>query len=276
MIQSFLLLTRIPPGVFSFYCAVAIVIGFSSVGLFRVPHAPILHFIAYALLAASSILDILFRVIVIRSVTSSRRLRISQPFRAYKILLYNSFERKNPFRLLLIPGLLLGYSLRYLDNMALSMLNQRLIMQATQVERPFSLQNIGLALFSSIVYGLLATPAEVIVSKLALQERRPPDLLAQSAPGRTTEAAVPVPASPEGDNMPNYQDSEGIEYAGFEEDVISLRIDQGPYRGLIDCVRSITREEGLKTLWRGWIIVAGFMLLYKLAFLTYLHAAGRF
>jgi hypothetical protein len=112
---------------------------------------------------------------VLRSFAFSRRLRISQPVQARKALFYNSFEKSKPFRLLLIPGLLLGYFIYSLEQSVLSILDRLYMWVGRYGEHP-SLKIIGRSPLSRIVIALLLTPAEVI-TRLALHGPRPPDLL---------------------------------------------------------------------------------------------------
>lgn len=77
----------------------------------------------------------------------------------------------------------------------------------------------------------------------------------------TSNLPVPTPPVPAPSAPPPYSPTSSyashtpLTYAGLSEDVISLRTGQEPYTGLVDCVRSIRREEGLGTLWRGWGVV---------------------
>lgn len=45
----------------------------------------------------------------------------------------------------------------------------------------------------------------------------------------------------------------GLEYCGDGEDVIALRPVTEPYEGMIDCARKLASEEGVGSLYRGWI-----------------------
>lgn len=198
------------------------------------------------------------RAVFIRSFAASRRLRISQPAQMYKTLLYNTFERKYPLSLLSIPGLLIGFFLNDLEVYSLSKLRES-IMQLMRLQRPLSRESICLSLILDLCGALLLTPMEVIITRLALQERRRTVHHVASEDDPTGPAPVStVSGEP---NPPSYDDLEGIEFAGFEEDVINLRTDQEPYTGFMNCVQCIAKEEGFSTFWRGWYILAGVIFL---------------
>lgn len=44
----------------------------------------------------------------------------------------------------------------------------------------------------------------------------------------------------------------GLQYAGMNEDVITLRDEMAPYVGLLDAYRKVKEEEGTGTLYRLW------------------------
>jgi len=187
-------------------------------------------------------------VVVVRSIATSKKLWVRQPIKAYRALL-NPFERRNPFRLCLLPGLAFGIILADLVQGALA-IPRGLIM----AKPSHSIFKYVCLILLDIVMALAVTPLHVAIIRLALQER-----------------AAPVPQAPVGEEgnilldpqnaLPTYQEAEGIEFAGAEEDVINIRSGQVPYKGLIDCMKSISKEEGIRTLWRGWYLSVIYFIL---------------
>lgn len=236
--------------------------------VFRVAFSPSLPFILLAFIVCIYVISIPMRVIVNRSVTTSRRLRFAQPLMAFRTLLFTPAERRNPFRLCLLPGLLISVILLDLEGTIVSSLKVT-ITKALYYDRTFSLQGVGLSIVLSSICALLTTPLEVIITRLSVQETPSEDLNSESLPPPAVgQGGYQVAPSQETEGLPNYQESEGIEYAGSDEDVITLRADQEPYKGMVDCARCIVREEGWGTFWRGWLIPATLFFMLDMEMIT--------
>jgi len=240
-----------------FSCTVAMMLLLALVfTVFRLHLSPSLPFFALGLIIVIYIISIPVRVVVYRSLTTSRRLGFLEPLLAYKTLLFTRAERRNPLRLCLLPGLLISVILLDVESSIFSSVKET-IGKALNYHRSYSWGSIGLSIGLSIVCSLLATPIEVVLVRLSVQEHSPGEFPTESLPAPETDVFQPL----ETEDPPAYQESQGIEFAGVEEDVINLRTDQEPYKGFVDCLRSIVREEGWGTLWRGWGIIAALYFL---------------
>jgi hypothetical protein len=215
--------------------------------------------------ALVTVIAIPFRVIIARATVTSRQLRLTQPTVAYKEILYNAYERRNPLRLLLLPGLVTGH---VPSSLLLSGI-RALVTGYISLQQFLSPSSVALCLLLDIITALLITPFEVILTKLSLQEYRPcyPNYEAASESVETVTANPTTPAL-NGLDPPSYGATEGFEYTGMEEQVINFRTEQEPYRGLVDCARCIAREEGLETFWRGCGAVATVLFLLDLFYLS--------
>jgi len=238
----------------------ALVFGFTVLRIALSPRLPL--FILFTLILLYAI-SIPVRVVINRSLTTSRRLYFHQPMVAYRTLLFTPAERRNPLRLCLLPGLLFAIVLLDIETSILSSVKD-VIKDALNYQRSFTLGSIGLSILLSVISALFLTPIEVIITRLSVQEIPSAETVSEQLPAPAVSEA-PAPGYPthsiEAEDPPNYTESEGIEYAGAEEDVINLRTDQEPYKGFVDCARCIIREEGWGTFWRGWGILASLFVL---------------
>jgi hypothetical protein len=210
---------------------------------------PFFQLLPLVLFLAAYIIAIPIRVFLIRSVA---RKATSQSAQEYKPLILNQSEEEIPLRLCRLPGVAAGIVISDLGYLCLSWLRLT-ILKRTGYPSIFP-ETIGASLLINTVTGLLVTPLAVVVVRLALQEYGSAEASTDSACGNIPDIVLPNFEAV--DPPPRYEETEGIEN-GLAEDVITLREGLEPYKGLVDCARSIVREEGLGTLWRGWGILTG-------------------
>ncbi|KAG9079616.1 hypothetical protein FRC06_007627 [Ceratobasidium sp. 370] len=86
-------------------------------------------------------------------------------------------------------------------------------------------------LLFSMTSTVILCPLEVLATRLSVQRNHP-----------TTDVDRAIDGS--SDPTPDY--------IGEEEDVIALRSEEDPYRGLLDCGKRIVGEEGAGSLFRAW------------------------
>ncbi|KAI0036958.1 mitochondrial carrier [Vararia minispora EC-137] len=185
-------------------------------------------------------------IITYRSITTPHRLPWFKPVHCMRVLLTPT-ERRKPWILYITPGLLLTEVL-HIAYVVLGIRTLRFVLlpELSGEDKP-GLEDLSipkLAIFYAIVAlsTILLSPLEVVSTRLAIQ--------------RNHAAAEynSVAQEEEGDA------EEVMEFAGADEDVIGLRSEMDPYRGLIDCVQKIAREEGKGALYRGWWLTLLFVI----------------
>jgi len=153
-------------------------------------------------------------------------------------------ERRNLFKLYLIPGLFA--SVLSLDMTYHCLILSRARMFTFRYDTPL---DFTLLYGSILVITLLLCPLEVIIIRLALQKYRTTHYHAPSA-------SELLSISDDEHESGGLQGQEGLRFLG-SEDVVNLRGEIEPYKGLVDCARKIVREEGWNMFWRGWSIAFG-------------------
>ncbi|KIJ69096.1 hypothetical protein HYDPIDRAFT_36189 [Hydnomerulius pinastri MD-312] len=179
-------------------------------------------------------------VFVDRAITTREELPSFSFKRAFDALL-TAKERRQPYMLLFIPGLLLSHFVWTLWIIGTCAARHFLVLWLLPTkEEPKNFKEIlvfvplilGTVIASVVLNTLFLTPLEVTMVRLAIQ-------------GKSMEA-VPQTAM-------LLEDAIDTENTSTQSDeVIQLRKGDKPYIGLIDCIRRIKQEEGWGVLYRGW------------------------
>src|ERR1700754_1779448 len=201
---------------------------------------PFFQILPLVLFLAAYVIIIPIRIFLIRSVA---RKPTSHSAQAYNSLISNQSEGEIPLRLCLLPGVTAGIVISDLGYLCLSWLRLT-ILRRTGYPYLFP-ETIGASLLINTVIGLLITPLAVVIVRLSLQEYRSTEASTDSPPGSAPEMVLPNLEVV--DPPPRYEEAEDTG-DGVTDDVITLREGYEPYKGLMDCVRSIVREEGFGTL----------------------------
>lgn len=196
-----------------------------------------LHFGVYdqstvLIIAIASLVKIIATVIeaifVNRAVTTREDISSLSLRRALDALL-SPTERKHPYRIFSIPGLLATCTLWVLY--IVGTIGARHFLFVKQFPgnlgdwedmRPHIPLLVGAVIFSFALNALVLTPLEVMMVRLSIQAKATQVVLLLDTP--------PVDAS----------------------GPVRLRTDEDGYTGLISCARLIIEEEGWSTLYRGW------------------------
>ncbi|KAJ7861746.1 hypothetical protein B0H14DRAFT_2741804 [Mycena olivaceomarginata] len=219
----------------------------------------------------------IFIVTVYRAITSPRKLDILNAREALHIL-FSAHERKKPWVILQIPGLLpalfINFGLYHGVIQPMSTVIMPFYKNFSSLE--YALRSVGLVLLALLSTAICA-PLEVITTRLALQRNYggPAFVDDPTAPNDTeSAAAIPVvqPApvvSPPVVEMPASETQAQIETASVEtvptatpaatngtdlehgqvavdtdDIVVHLRGENELYLGLVDCAKKIIAEEG--------------------------------
>lgn len=168
--------------------------------------------------------------------------------------LFTPHELSKPWVLYLTPGLALAQALHVLYFLTIARGLRALLVPSYQPNgfffngEPLSKFGgfwayVGMGLYSLFLIGSVAilTPLEVLSARLSVQRNHPR--------GATS---LPTSNSEEREGMLSGEGSQGLEYAGAEEDVIALRDEDTPYTSLFEAYRKVIDEEGKGTLYRCW------------------------
>ncbi|KAF9259075.1 hypothetical protein L218DRAFT_963944 [Marasmius fiardii PR-910] len=184
------------------------------------------------------VIGIPMQVFTARAVVTPYRLSYMKPSAAFKLLL-SPTERRQPWRLYLLPGLAASQFCLVLTSF--------LIYPLFSGMRHSTPLLAGLKLIVYFSFGLawttLQTPLLNVNSRLAVQRIHKGDDVEISE----AEVAAAI----------------GIQVYSNEE-VIVLREEEDPYKGVFDCLKKVIAEEGWKSLFRAWWITA-------LSFLQFAH-----
>jgi len=173
-------------------------------------------------------------IIFIRAITTPHKLPCFDAKYSLRILLTPA-ERERPW-ILYTPGLVAAqfWQIAFIV-LGLGTVRRLLLPELSQPDLPPAEDVSGVKLAAFFVLTLAGTivlaPLEVILIRLAVQ------------PNYAVPQSVP---------QPNGDAQEAVEYTGMDENVISLRTEQEPYTGLIDCAKKIVEEEGCGALYRAW------------------------
>lgn len=196
-----------------------------------------LHFGVYdqstvLVIAIASLIKIIATVIeavfVNRAVTTQEDMPSFSLRRALDVLL-SSAERRHPYRIFIIPGLLVACTSWVL--FIVGTIGARHFLFVKQFPenfgnwedmRPHIPLLVGVVILSFVLNALVLTPLEVMMVRLSIQAKATQVTLLLDTP--PVEAVGPV----------------------------RLRTDKAEYTGLISCARLIIQEEGWGALYRGW------------------------
>ncbi|KAJ6546723.1 hypothetical protein DFH09DRAFT_1320891 [Mycena vulgaris] len=211
-------------------------------------YSPIsMSIISSALTLIPILLLIPLQIITSRAITTRHRLAAFAPRTALRVLL-SPAERAQPL-LYLTPGV------AFTDLLAAP------IGPALELMRRFAAPDLPYQVVAAfpLVFLLAAvavTSLQVMSARLTLQRRGPePEPEREPAPEPAPELA-PAPSTSASDDV-----------ALYTEDVMRFRADAevAPYTSLLDCAKTIVREEGLGVLFRAWWVTTVLMLLTLLA-----------
>ncbi|KAF9468021.1 hypothetical protein BDZ94DRAFT_1318136 [Collybia nuda] len=183
-------------------------------------------------------------IFVYRSIMTTHKLRFtSTNVSAALNALFTDYERKKPWVLWLIPGLVPALIINITLQVFVFIRLRRLISHEILPSEPMSLAySTGVCLFSTIILA----PLDVVVTRLAIQHNH----------GPPTAVAASVFLDVEAQDL----EKKGSETAKLETEtdqvtpVVQLRKE--PYLGLYDCIKKIIHEEGWQALYRGWWVTA--------------------
>lgn len=168
--------------------------------------------------------------------------------------LFTPYERSKPWVLYLTPGLALAQTLHVLYFLTLARGLRALLVPSYQPNgfffngEPLSKFGgfwayLGMGIYSLFLIGsiVILTPLEVLSARLSVQRNHP-----------IGATSLPTSSNEEREGMLSGEGSQGLEYAGAEEDVIALRDEDTPYTSLLEAYRKVIDEEGKGTLYRCW------------------------
>nr|GAT45257.1 predicted protein [Mycena chlorophos] len=175
--------------------------------------------ISYALSVIPPLLFIPLEIFTNRAITTPHVLPAFSPSTALQTLL-SPIEQAWPLRLYAAPGVAVATLLP-----ALIVPSYNLLWHLIAPRLPSLFYTIPIGVHFVISGTIFLTPLHVMRTKLTLQRQG---------------EAEPLPAD---GALPG-------------DEVIAFRTEEAPYTGLVDCGRSVLREEGWKVLFRGWWITA--------------------
>ncbi|EUC61592.1 carrier protein [Rhizoctonia solani AG-3 Rhs1AP] len=177
------------------------------------------------------VVSIPYEILFNRAVCTPHRLPWFKPMQALRIIL-TPYEIRKPWMLYFTPGLL-HYSKSHCQLLIMSQLRNLSspIGSGEQNWRTkfLSRSQIEILFLFIICSTVILCPLEVFATRLSIQRN-------QSKVHPTTDNTVEPP----------------VEYIGEEEDVITLRSEEDPYTGLVDCAQRMVREEGVGSVFRAW------------------------
>ncbi|KAJ6537379.1 hypothetical protein DFH09DRAFT_1178101 [Mycena vulgaris] len=178
--------------------------------------------ISFALSTIHVLVLIPMQIITNRAITTPHRLATFNAPAGLRILL-SPAERTQPSSLYLAPGVALAAVLEGLVGPALALLY---VLAVPHLPRFPGVVSTALVIALAIA---IVTPLQVIRARLTLQRLGPET----------------------NDEPPAYA----------AEEVMDFRAHAAPYTGLVDCARTIVREEGARSLFRAWWLTAFLILL---------------
>ncbi|ESK88287.1 hypothetical protein Moror_14866 [Moniliophthora roreri MCA 2997] len=199
------------------------------------------------LVSFTILLRLPFYVLVVRATTTRYILSYRKPVVALRILL-SPMERRAPWLLFAIPGLFLGFLLQTVIPLGLTILSGRLLYPHLDIWNHFI--DIYLAqILISLGSTALCVPLYVANTRLAMSAQCP---TRQSQ--RQDQEVGSTQLSER--RLWDAQEANLVGLAAYcreEEDPIVFRGHlHNPYTGLVDCLATIVKEEGLGTLFCGW------------------------
>ncbi|KAJ7229499.1 hypothetical protein C8J57DRAFT_1387230 [Mycena rebaudengoi] len=204
---------------------------------FILPQPSVVYPMGLAISLIPVVLLIPMLIITNRAITTPHKLAFFEPKVALRVLLSQA-EREKPLHLYLAPGVALCAVLLAFVPIAVSIL-RRLFSFHTYPGHPHYYPLISASIPALILTTALLTIFQVLLARLTLQRRGEPAIV-----DRVVEAVA-------ADTVPVYS----------TEDVIEFRTQQAPYTSLVDCWRTVVREEGRGALFRAWWVTALFVVL---------------
>ncbi|KAK0469704.1 uncharacterized protein EV420DRAFT_1634122 [Desarmillaria tabescens] len=200
--------------------------------------------INYSLISAlmGTLYYVFVLVLVYRSIAATRQLDLLKPKESLHYLL-SDYERKKPWAIYQIPGLLPALIINVFINIQVIRPLHYLIFPINLPE-DISITETCLRttciLLTAALGAAVLTPLEVIATRLALQR--------SYGPGNSEETRD-VPLEGPGD-------AKASDSLAPDNVIIGLRLrdEDKPYSNLLDCAKMIVQEEGWRALYRGWFI----------------------
>ncbi|KAF9259061.1 hypothetical protein L218DRAFT_875604 [Marasmius fiardii PR-910] len=179
----------------------------------------------------SMVIGIPMQVFTARAIVTPYRLPYTRPFVAFKLLL-SATERRQPWRIYLLPGLAASQLCLLPIPIVIAPLINLLLWPLMNTPLTIGLAAVAYFFFA-LACTVVQTPLQLMGNRLAVQR------IHEGAGDDVSEAEVAAAA--------------GVKTYSSKE-VIALRDDQYPYIGLVDCFNKIVAEEGWLTLSRAWWI----------------------
>ncbi|KAJ4483365.1 hypothetical protein J3R30DRAFT_3447989 [Lentinula aciculospora] len=206
-----------------------------SHGRYHAPNTSLLGTLFYSIIMM--LISLPTSIITYRSITTPFKLSSFNPAKSLRAILTPT-ERRKPWILYLTPGLLAAEMLHILIVVVgLGPIRRLLLPKPELGSYPdYSLAKLGIYIVIVLLTTAVLSPLEVMAIRLAIQRNH------ASAEYNSVSQEI------EGDAEDN------AEFAGNEEDVITLRSESDPYLGLVDCAKRMVDEEGFSSLYRAWWI----------------------
>ncbi|KAL0576535.1 hypothetical protein V5O48_005455 [Marasmius crinis-equi] len=189
------------------------------------------------------VIEIPAEILVNRATTTQYKLPWISRDKASKALL-SEYERRSLWRLYSIPGYSAARIIMVVFSVGVWPVARVLLLSVRGPEGNFPLYERGMIplVLLNILLALVMAPLQVACVRLSLQRYRDPDSASESGTG----------SGGSGEQVP------GLEKYP-EGGVVRLKdTDRFPYTGLVDCLDTIIKEEGWKTLLKtGWLAFFG-------------------
>ncbi|KAJ7678947.1 mitochondrial carrier [Mycena polygramma] len=171
-----------------------------------------------------------------RAITTPRKLDVLNAREALHIL-FSVHERKKPWAIYQIPGLLPALLLNFAFSHFILRPLRSLIFPWTDSYPPAeeAIRNVLLVLVT-LLSTIVSAPLELIVTRLALQRNYGGLVFGEDSAAMNAAESGAVAVAPPSSNA------------------LHLRSENDPYLGLIDCAKKIIAEEGWPVLYRMWFL----------------------
>ncbi|KAK1227520.1 hypothetical protein PQX77_009473 [Marasmius sp. AFHP31] len=201
-------------------------------------------------------IDIPIQILTIRAIVTPDKLPWTKPSVGFKTLL-SPIERRRPWKLYLLPGILTSHLVQMLVMAFIGQLSGYLTWSLTASQGLEGwMKVVVLKLIFAMIPATFLAPWKIAQARLAVQRTRineDGDAIIDADANAAEEASVVEDRSAVEDTAEPDTSSVGVEPYSTE-DVINLRDAEEPYAGLVDCFKKIVGEEGRRTLFRAWWI----------------------
>ncbi|KAL0064255.1 hypothetical protein AAF712_008840 [Marasmius tenuissimus] len=197
-------------------------------------------------------IDIPIQILTIRAIITPYKLPWTKPSFGYKMLL-SPIERRQPWKLYLLPGILISHLVQLLVGAFIGQLSGYLTWSLTASQGLEGwMKVVVLRLIFAVIPATFLAPWKIVQARLAVQRTR---ANGDGDANVAADADVAEEASVVEDTSVAEPDTSSVGVEPYStEDVINLRDAEEPYAGLVDCFKKIVVEEGRRTLFRAWWI----------------------